>query len=87
MTCTKLRHIVSTMISAVLPEEAKDLAKFMCHSGSVQQGTYNEILNTTKSIRLSNLVGKLLTNEVIVHEDLTPAQLGKFNLHLLVYIC
>ena len=53
------------------------MAKYMCHSSSVQQAMYNEMIGTTKSVRLSNIIGKMLTNKTITHEDLTEAEFGK----------
>ena len=68
---------MATLICAVLPEESAQLAKFMCHSVGQQQGTYNELLTISKSVRMSNIVSKILTGDNLQMADFDAAVLGK----------
>jgi len=79
MTCTQLRHVAATLVSALLPEDAPMLAKFMCHSSAVQQASYNEMLQTSQSVRMSKIIGKILLNKDILPSDLAQAELGMYS--------
>ena len=76
ITCTQIRHLVVTLISAVLPEEAPKLASFMCHTSNQQQETYNDMLTCGSNVRMSNIVTKVLCNGDLREEDLDEAKLG-----------
>ena len=68
--------MVSTIITAVTPEDAPMLATFMCHTSKEQQQTYNDLLTTSQSVRMSVIVGKILTNAPLTSEDFDEAVLG-----------
>lgn len=77
MTCNTIRHLTVSVMSAVMPEEKEDLAKYMCHSTSMQQSTYNDLVKSNKAVRSSVLVRKILTNEAITVEDLKEPEISK----------
>ena len=66
-------------MSAVSPEDAPELAKFMCHSVQQQQGTYNDMITTSKSVRMSRIVQKILTDSPFEINDFDEATLGKLS--------
>ena len=77
MTCTQVRHLAASIISTVLPEDAKKLARYMCHDSKTQQATYNDCLLSSEAVRMSNLVHKVMSEQEIVAEDLVPASYGE----------
>ena len=77
LTSTRLRHLAATVVSALLPKDDQhDLAKLMLHSPSMQQATYNDLVQTFKNIRMSKLLYKFLTEVPITEQDLKKAEYG-----------
>jgi len=76
MNCTKIRHLAVTMTSALLPDECGNLAQLMCHSVAEQQKTYNECLKSCMSVRASNILFKLLTEQDLSEADMEKAHYG-----------
>ena len=68
--------MVSTLVSAAMPEDAPALADFMCHSSAMQQSTYNELIKTSQHVRISNIVKKALMKEEFTAGDFKDADLG-----------
>ena len=78
LTCSSLRHLAVSVVSAALPrEDRKALCELMDHSESVQQAVYNDCLKTNRKIRISNILHKMLTNKVVTKEDLEEEEYGK----------
>ena len=78
LTCSSLRHLAVSVVSAALPREGgKALCELMDHSESVQQAVYNDCLKTNRKIRISNILHKMLTNKVVTKEDLEEEEYGK----------
>ena len=77
LTATRIRHLASTLFSAVLSTEDRgDLAKLMLHSDHTQQSTYNECVQSYKNIRTSRILYKCLTGGDITKEDMKEAAYG-----------
>ena len=78
MTCSSLRHLAVTVVSAVLPkEDGKALCELMDHSEEVQQAVYNDCLKTNRKVRISNILYKMMTNKVVTTEDLEEEEYGE----------
>jgi len=77
MTCNQVRHLTVSLMNAVMPEESTDLAKYMCHSTHMQQHTYDNLIKSDKMIRISNIVRKILSNEMLQEDDLKEPSVGE----------
>ena len=76
MTCTDARHLAVTLVSSVLPEETDGLADLMLHNKRIQQGVYNDVSRSSKNVRTSTLLTKLMTKQPISQHDLQPQEYG-----------
>ena len=49
----------------------------MLHNPQVQQDVYNDLSRTGKNVRMSNILNKIMTKEVVAQEDLAEMNFGK----------
>jgi len=59
-----------------MPEEGRDLALYMCHLTSMQQSTYNDLIKSSRAVRSSNIVRKILTSTELTAKDLEEPEIG-----------
>jgi len=76
MSCTQLRHLTVSIFSAAIPEERNDLASVMCHSGTMQEHTYNDAIKSSRAVRSSNIIQKILTNQELDANDFKEPAIG-----------
>lgn len=74
ITCTQMRHLAVTIVSAVAPGQCPSLAGLMAHSTGEQQKTYNECKKLCRSTKASNLLFKLVTEQQIEPGDFEEAR-------------
>ena len=74
-----IRHMAASLSCALLTKADQGaMAQLMCHSKDTQERVYDQSVKTNRSVRISSILAKMLSGDMLTSKDLEEAKCGKF---------